>query len=237
MKEFEIIKFEDGNNEFELKILPDVQTIWFTQNQIALFYEKSNSTISEHISNIFTKEELSKMTYFQKTEKSNHRPKRLYNLDVVLAIGQHIRSKKLHILEQFTNDYFQSKENQNSHLIIYNNCQLEIPLKVVPKEDTIWATASVIAVIFETTERNVNMHIQNLYKDGEIENPVGKKSFLTELDTHLTQREVLKIASDGKQYLTKEYNLDVILAVGYRVKTKNAIMFRKWATKTCLLSL
>ena len=235
MKEFEIIKFEDGNNEFELKVLPDVQTIWFTQNQMALFYDKSLTSISRYIKNIFSKDELEKMTYFQKSQISNHRPTTLYNLDVVLAIGHQIKSKKVNLLMEFANNYFDYKKDNNSQLIIYNNGQLEIPLKVVPKEDTIWATASVIAVIFETTERNVNMHIHNLYKDGEIENPVGKKSFLTELDTEKTlcsQREILKLAKDGKQYLTKEYNLDVILAVGYRVKTKNAIMFRKWATKT-----
>ena len=94
MKEFEIIKFEDGNNEFELKVLPDVQTIWFTQNQMALFYDKSLTSISRYIKNIFSKDELEKMTYFQKSQISNHRPTTLYNLDVVLAIGYQIKSKK-----------------------------------------------------------------------------------------------------------------------------------------------
>ena len=117
---------------------------------------------------------------------------------------------------EFSNNYFDYKKDNNLQLIIYNNGQLEIPLKVVPKEDTIWATASVIAVIFETTERNVNMHIQNLYKDGEIEK-----------DTSVQKMHRSPDQKNPNYRPPVYYNLDVIISVGYRVHSKRGIVFRR----------
>ena len=75
-----------------------------------------------------------------------------------------------------------------------------------------------MAILFETTRNNITIHIGNLFKEGELEKiSVCKESLLT--------------ASDGKPYKTKIYNLDVIISVGYRVKSKRGTDFRKWANK------
>ena len=91
--EYEIIKFENGNVELEVNVSPKEETVWLTQEQIALLFGKSRSTITEHINNIFDEGELEEMTSVGNSDRTNHRPAKLYNLDVVLAVGYRINSK------------------------------------------------------------------------------------------------------------------------------------------------
>ena len=114
------------------------------------------------------------------------------------------------------------KENkplaQNGEIILYqpdNSIRLEVRME----EDTVWLTQAQMAVLFETTRNNVTLHIKNIFKEGELDESAVCKDFL------LT-------AADGKKYKTKSYNLDVIISVGYRVRSKRGTQFRIWATKT-----
>ena len=94
----------------------------------------------------------------------------------------------------------------------------EIKLEVCLEEETVWLTQSQMAELFETTRNNVTLHIGNIFKEHELEkDSVCKDSLLT--------------AADGKKYKTKFYNLDVIISVGYRVKSLRGTQFRQWATK------
>lgn len=81
---------------------------------------------------------------------------------------------------------------------------------------TVWLTQTEIAQLFDTTKQNVSLHLQNIFDDGElVENSVVKESLTT--------------AVDGKRYNTKLYNLDAILAIGYRIRSPRGVQFRKWA--------
>jgi len=81
-----------------------------------------------------------------------------------------------------------------------------IRLEVRLEDDTVWLTQAQMAELFQTTRNNVTLHIGNIFKEGELsEFSVRKESLLT--------------AADGKKYHTKFYNLDVIISVGYRVKS------------------
>lgn len=80
-----------------------------------------------------------------------------------------------------------------------------------------WATEKQIAELFGVTQQNANYHINNIYKEGE----------LPDLET--TYKEFLYVGSNGQTYKPKAYNLDVVLAVGYRVNSKEGILFRRWA--------
>ena len=103
-------------------------------------------------------------------------------------------------------------------VIIYRSDDGTIQLEVQLYEDTVWLTQAQMAILFETTRNNITIHIGNLFKEGELEKiSVCKESLLT--------------ASDGKPYKTKIYNLDVIISVGYRVKSKRGTDFRRWANK------
>ena len=103
-KDFELVKFVD--NEFELEVRTDNlnETVWLTQQQIAKLYGKARSTIVEHIGNIFSSKELEENTSVGISDISgNHRPARLYNLDVILAVGYRVNSKRGIVFRRWAN--------------------------------------------------------------------------------------------------------------------------------------
>ena len=100
-------------------------------------------------------------------------------------------------------------------IIEFKNDNIELSINVSPKEDTVWLTQKQMSILFDTSVDNISLHIKNIFKDLELDDSVVEESSVT--------------ASDGKKYKTKIYNLDMVLAVGYRAKSKNAILFRKWA--------
>jgi hypothetical protein len=103
-------------------------------------------------------------------------------------------------------------------IIIYQPDEQSVRLEVRVEEDTVWLTQAQMAELFQTTRNNITLHISNIFKENELdENSVGKESLLT--------------ANDGKKYKTKSYNLDVIISVGYRVKSIRGTQFRIWANK------
>lgn len=104
---------------------------------------------------------------------------------------------------------------EKGEIVLYqpdDNVRLEVRLQ----DDTVWLTQQQMAELFSTTRNNITLHIGNIFKEGELNvNSVRKESLLTALD--------------GKRYRTKFYNLDVIISVGYRVKSKAGTRFRQWA--------
>lgn len=102
-------------------------------------------------------------------------------------------------------------------IILYRPDELIEHIEVRIDEDTVWLTQQQMATLFNQTKQNISLHINNCFKEGELQqNSVVKESLTT--------------AKDGKKYTTKYYNLDVIISVGYRVKSKQGTQFRIWAT-------
>ena len=102
-------------------------------------------------------------------------------------------------------------------IVLYQpNDQLSIELKL--ENETVWLTQQQMAMLFNTTRNNITLHIGNIFKEGELDkDSVCKESLLT--------------AADGKVYKTNFYNLDVIISVGYRVKSIVGTKFRQWANR------
>lgn len=111
------------------------------------------------------------------------------------------------------------KELQKGEIIIYTSEDGSISLDTKLENDTIWLTQKQMAELFDKNIRTVNEHINNIFKEGE-------------LDKSSVIRNFRITASDGKQYDTNFYNLDVIISVGYRVKSLRGTQFRIWATNT-----
>ena len=106
---------------------------------------------------------------------------------------------------------------QVNEIIYYQSDEISTHIAVRIEDETVWLTQQQMADLFQTSRNNITLHISNIFKEGELEAfSVGKDSLLT--------------ASDGKKYKTKLYNLDVIISVGYRVKSKTGTQFRIWAT-------
>ena len=110
-----------------------------------------------------------------------------------------------------------SIETTKGEIVMYQPDET-IRLEVRVEDETVWLTQQQMAELFLTTRNNITLHVSNIFKEGElVESSVRKESLLT--------------AADGKKYKTKMYNLDVIISVGYRVKSKRGIEFRQWANK------
>jgi len=106
--------------------------------------------------------------------------------------------------------------SDNSEIIIYQTADGHTKIDVRMEDETVWLTQAQMAELFQTTKQNISLHINNAFKEGELEPNSVVKEYLT-------------TAADGKSYSTKHYNLDVIISVGYRVKSLRGTQFRRWA--------
>ena len=112
-------------------------------------------------------------------------------------------------------------ENINDKIIIYQTDDGAINLEVKMDKDTVWLTQAQMVELFQTTKQNVSLHVNNVYKECELE----EKS---------TVKEYLTVQNEGKRSvrrMVKYYNLDVIISVGYRVKSQRGTQFRIWANR------
>ena len=94
-EKYEIVKFVDNGFELEVNVSPEEDTVWLTQEQMAVLFQKSKSTINEHIKNSFDEGEVGSgaMIKFGKTEFSK-KPTYYYNLDVIISVGYRVKSKR-----------------------------------------------------------------------------------------------------------------------------------------------
>jgi hypothetical protein len=109
-------------------------------------------------------------------------------------------------------------DRPRSEILIYQTPDNRTRIDVRLEEDTVWLTQGQMEDLFQTSKQNIGVHIKNIFQERELmELAVVKESFTT--------------AKDGKPYRTKLYNLDVIISVGYRVRSHRGTQFRIWATQ------
>ena len=104
-------------------------------------------------------------------------------------------------------------KNGKNEIILFEN--QDVKLEVNLKEETVWITANQMAILFDKDETTIRKHINNVFKDGEL----------------LKENNTQKMRIDNVKQLVPFYSLDVIISVGYRVKSKNGVIFRQWANK------
>lgn len=112
--------------------------------------------------------------------------------------------------------------DQEHEIVLYQVEDTNIFVNVIFKEDTFWMTQKAMADLFECTTDNISLHLKNIYKEEE-------------LDEKRTTEFFSVVQNEGQRNVKRKvkcYNLDAIIAVGYRVNSKKATRFRQWATKT-----
>ena len=107
---------------------------------------------------------------------------------------------------------------KNNDIIFYTTDDGQVKIEVRLEDENVWLTQNAMAELFDTTKQNISLHIKNIFEEKE-------------LDENSVVKENLTTAKDGKNYKTKFYNLDLIIAVGYRVKSVRGTQFRIWANK------
>lgn len=111
-------------------------------------------------------------------------------------------------------------KSDNSEIIIYQAKDGRIKIDVRLEDETLWLSQAQMAELFQTTKQNISLHIKNAFKEGEVEPSATVKEYLT-------------VQNEGERAVSrsvKHYNLDVIISVGYRVKSLRGTQFRQWAT-------
>ena len=110
------------------------------------------------------------------------------------------------------------EELEKNNFLIYKNEKGDIIVDAIFKDETLWLNQKSMAQVFDCSVDNISLHLKNIFNDNEL----NKDSVIEEFSV---------TASDGKKYKTKFYNLDAIIAVGYRVNSKKATEFRIWSTR------
>jgi hypothetical protein len=106
-----------------------------------------------------------------------------------------------------------------NNIVLYSNENGKVNVSVTYQNESFWLSQKAIAQLFDCSTDNISLHLKNIFSSGE-------------LDADSVTEEFSATANDGKKYKTKFYNLDAIIAVGYRVNSKQATQFRIWATQT-----
>ncbi len=112
------------------------------------------------------------------------------------------------------------KSNQKSQIVIYKAGNGQIKIDVRFDGDTVWLTQNALAELFQTTKQNINLHAQNVFEENEMKRDRTVKDYL------IVQKEGNRVVSRDVEH----YNLDLIISIGYRVKSPIATVFRQWAT-------
>lgn len=108
--------------------------------------------------------------------------------------------------------------NKEQNIIIYNTSDGKTSVSLFAKDGNIWMNQNQLAELFDTSKPNISIHISNILKEGEIDIDSVVKDYLT-------------TASDGKKYKVTFYSLAMILAIGFRVRSKRGTQFRQWANR------
>ena len=103
-------------------------------------------------------------------------------------------------------------------MIIYTSIDGQTKIDVRLEDETLWLTQAQMCELYQTSKSNVSEHIKHIFEEGELDEEAVVRKFRT-------------TASDGKSYNTTFYNLDMIIALGYRIKSVIATRFRQWATQ------
>ena len=120
-------------------------------------------------------------------------------------------------MNEIDNNISNTQPDRDNEIILYQpDSTLSLDVRV--ENETVWLTQAQMTELFQTTRNNITLHIRNIFKEGELEESSVCK-------------ESLPTAADGKRYKTKFYSLDVIISVGYRVKSIRGTQFRIWANK------
>jgi len=112
------------------------------------------------------------------------------------------------------------RNHQKSQIVIYKNENGQIKIDVRFENETVWLSQNALAELFQTTKNNISLHVKNIFNEGELNQEATVKEFLT------VQKEGSREVSRNIEH----YNLDLIISVGYRIKSSIATVFRQWAT-------
>lgn len=122
------------------------------------------------------------------------------------------------VMDKVPNEEEVNPQTDTGQVLIYQNPDSAADIEVYLEGETVWLTQAQMAELFQSSKSNLSEHIKHIFEEGELDEDSVVRKFRT-------------TAADGKRYLVAHYNLDMIISLGYRVRSKTATQFRKWATE------
>ena len=216
-KKYEIITYKSGTIKQDVKFDFENRTIWLNQSEIANIANSNVKTISRKIIQI-QKEGIidlqsSKMRITQNDKKVNY-----YNSNYLFALNANKKEQELNEFLNWAETVFRTRDFENYKIVRFTQDNLSLEVRFTNDYETVWLSQDEIAELYQVTRENITIHIKNIFEQGELEKVSVSKFFL-----HTGQ--------DNKKYEVEYFNLDMILAIGYRVNSKQGIAFRRWANK------
>lgn len=235
--EFIIYQTEDGQTKIQTRL--ENETVWLTQAQMAELFDKGRSTITEHIGNVFKEGELDKEVVSRKirhttqhgaiSDKTQEVESTFYNLNVIISVGYRVKSHRGTKFRQWAaarlREYIIKGFTLNDDLLNeagggnYFEELLARIRDIRSSEKVFWRKVlDVYATSIDYDPNAKASNVNNVFKEEELGRDAVVANFAT-------------TASDGQLYQVEHYNLDMIISVGYRVKSRQGTQFRQWATQ------
>ena len=224
----EIIKYKNNGIEIYVRFDYEHNTVWLTQQEIAILYKLSQSVVSKKITKYVKESQIrsstySKMEYFQyEGERKTKRKIKIYNLEIIIAIGYKINSSEVSTFKNFVESKLLENDTKSAilnekpyEIVTFIDDELQIDVNVDVDNDTVWLSQKQMSELFGVSRNTISEHIKNIFlKDELIESE------------HVGFSDTLS----NRKLQVKTYDLEVITLVGHRVNTKKSLLFRKWAS-------
>ena len=241
MSNYRNIIYQKDDLQIEVKKEDGSYRFFLSNDQIANLFQKDKSNMNKCIKKLFTQGILNKNSVSVKFTTTARDGKNyeveFYSLDVVLELDRILKSNEGIKLKQYLEEnYSQNYEIEplkDEEVIIYNNGDISIDVRVSPEEETVWLSQDEICILFDISQSTVSEHINNILSGASFEENRTYRNFryVAPKVQYLKELKVNKI--EGKRIVNRTvtyYNLDMILAIGYRVKTTKASIFRSWVS-------
>ena len=219
-KEYIKETYKNEEVELEIKVDLDYESVWLNQDDLSKLYNLDRSVIGKYIRNTTYKSDRCWANFAQHLPDGRVFQKKHYSLEVIEKIGYKINVDITKDFINFSKNLLNELRNKNSEkwlpIEVFSDGDVRLEVSVSPSEDTVWLSQNQISMLYNISKSNTSEHINNIINDGELDNSVVRFFRTT--------------ASDGKEYNIRKYNLDMILAIGYRVNSKVGMLFRKWTT-------
>ena len=212
--------YKNDEVELEIKVDLDYESVWLNQDDLSKLYKIERSWIGRVIKQNIQNSDRCCAKLAQHLPDGRVFQKKHYSLEVIEKIGYKINVDITKDFINFSNDLLNELRNKSSEkwlpIEVFSDGDVRLEVSVSPNEDTVWLSQNQISILYSISKSNTSEHINNILNDGELDNSVVRFFRTT--------------ASDGKEYNIRKYNLDMILAIGYRVNSKIGMIFRKWTT-------
>ena len=215
-----IFTFTYGDLSMDVNVSIEERNVYLNQKEIANLFEISIGTVSKCLKNMqIQMGQFSNLETFGKSV-SGHTVL-FYGLKIIKEIGQKYNPNRIQKLEEWLEHIIiensQEAIDDNFEIVRYNQDNLNISVRYDKATNQPWLTQKEISILYGTTKQDVNYHINNILEDKELNKNSVVKDYLT-------------TGIDGKTYEVMLYSYDMILAVGYRIRTSKAANFRNWAS-------